>query len=181
MIKSNEKEFIRNWHQHKVALTRENTRIKQPIRDGEITYDQSDISHLASGLPSGIDNLVRSGSNLLLIHFCPISVKIVTERARMVPRWTLKRLIKEREDKRVAQSPSAPEFHQSIPSQPILHQTLSYGWVMTSVKYKQKQENKCPLRCASLRGVEFFPHGKRGEKEGAALGTFVLLFIFNTK
>jgi len=41
--------------------------------------------------------------------------------------WTLKRLIKEREDKRVAQSPSAPEFHQSIPSQPILHQTLSYG------------------------------------------------------
>merc|ERR1711990_914299 len=82
MIKSNEKEFIRNWHQHKVALTRENTRIKQPIKDGEITYDQSDISHLASGLPSGIDNLVR--------------------------------LIKEREDKRVAQSPSAPELHQSL-------------------------------------------------------------------
>ena len=46
---------------------------------------------------------------------------------------------------------------------------------------KQKQENKCPLRCASLRGVEFFPHGKREEREGAALGTFVLLFIFNTK
>ena len=62
MIKSNEKEFIRNWHQHKVALTRENTRIKQPIRDEEITYDQSDISHLASGLPSGIDNLVRNRS-----------------------------------------------------------------------------------------------------------------------
>jgi len=96
VIKSNEKEFIRNWHQHKVALTRENTRIKQPIRDEEITYDQSDISHLASGLPSGIDNLVR--------------------------------LIKEREDKRISQSPSAPEFlQQSIPSQPILHQTLSYG------------------------------------------------------
>jgi len=99
MIKSNEKEFIRNWHQHKVALTRENTRIKQqPIRDHDemVTYDQADISHLASGLPSGIDNLVR--------------------------------LIKEREDKRITQSPSAPEFiQQSIPSQPILHQTLSYG------------------------------------------------------
>ena len=65
MIKSNEKEFIRNWHQHKVALTRENTRIKQPIRDEEITYDQSDISHLASGLPSGIDNLVRNGSHCI--------------------------------------------------------------------------------------------------------------------
>ena len=39
-----------------------------------------------------------------------------------------KRLIKEREDKRISQSPSAPEFlQQSIPSQPILHQTLSYG------------------------------------------------------
>jgi len=98
MIKSNEKEFIRNWHQHKVNLTRENTRVKsQPIRDEEtVTYDQADISHLASGLPSGIDNLVR--------------------------------LIKEREDKRITQSPSAPEFiKQSIPSQPILHQTLSYG------------------------------------------------------
>ena len=72
MIKSNEKEFIRNWHQHKVALTRENTRIKQPIRDGEITYDQSDISHLASGLPSGIDNLVRLGSNFSYPHVtCP--------------------------------------------------------------------------------------------------------------
>ena len=75
MIKSNEKEFIRNWHQHKVALTRENTRIKQPIRDGEITYDQSDISHLASGLPSGIDNLVRSGSNFSAPHIGPISAK----------------------------------------------------------------------------------------------------------
>ena len=72
MIKSNEKEFIRNWHQHKVALTRENTRIKQPIRDGEITYEQSDISHLASGLPSGIDNLVRLGSNFSYPHVtCP--------------------------------------------------------------------------------------------------------------
>ena len=79
MIKSNEKEFIRNWHQHKVALTRENTRIKQPIRDGEITYDQSDISHLASGLPSGIDNLVRSGSNFSYPHIRPISAKL-TER-----------------------------------------------------------------------------------------------------
>ena len=79
MIKSNEKEFIRNWHQHKVALTRENTRIKQPIRDGEITYDQSDISHLASGLPSGIDNLVRSGSNFSNPHIRLISAKL-TER-----------------------------------------------------------------------------------------------------
>ena len=100
MIKSNEKEFIRNWHQHKVALTRENTRIKQqPIRDQDmVTYDQADISHLASGLPSGIDNLVR--------------------------------LIKEREDRRITQSPSAPEFTKptnELPSQPILHQTLSYG------------------------------------------------------
>ena len=43
--------------------------------------------------------------------------------------------------------------------------------------YKQQQENKCPLRCASLRGVEFFPMGKE-EREGAALGTIVLLFIF---
>ena len=42
---------------------------------------------------------------------------------------------------------------------------------------KQKQENKGPLRCASLRGVEFFPMEKE-EREGAAFGTFVLLFIF---
>ena len=76
MIKSNEKEFIRNWHQHKVALTRENTRIKQPIRDGEVTYDQSDISHLASGLPSGIDNLVRSRSNFSYPHIRPNSAKL---------------------------------------------------------------------------------------------------------
>ena len=44
-------------------------------------------------------------------------------------------------------------------------------------EYKQKQENKGPLRCASLRGVEFFPMEKE-EREGAAFGTFVLLFIF---
>ena len=42
---------------------------------------------------------------------------------------------------------------------------------------KQKQENKCPLRCASLRGFEFFQMGKE-DREGAAFGTFVLLFIF---
>ena len=36
---------------------------------------------------------------------------------------------------------------------------------------KQKQENNCPLRCASLRGVEFFPHGKRGER-AQRLGQF---------
>ena len=28
------------------------------------------------------------------------------------------------------------------------------------------------------RGVEFFTYRKRGEREGVALGTFVLLFIF---
>ena len=33
------------------------------------------------------------------------------------------------------------------------------------------------MRCASLRGVEFFPMGKE-EREGAALGTILLLFIF---
>ena len=43
---------------------------------------------------------------------------------------------------------------------------------------KQKQENKYP--CASLRGVEFLPHGKKGER-GAALGVFVLLFILKTQ
>ena len=127
MIKSNEKEFIRNWHQHKVALTRENTRIKQPIRDEEITYDQSDISHLASGLPSGIDNLVRNGSYSM--RYTPVllgqyNFSQMCEQSRDHK----KRLIKEREDKRISQSPSAPEFlQQSIPSQPILHQTLSYG------------------------------------------------------
>ena len=42
---------------------------------------------------------------------------------------------------------------------------------------KQKQENKCPLRCTSLPGVEFFPMRKE-EREGAALGTCVLLFMF---
>ena len=36
-----------------------------------------------------------------------------------------------------------------------------------AIMNKQKQENKCPLRCASLRGVEFFPHGKREERERA--------------
>ena len=31
--------------------------------------------------------------------------------------------------------------------------------------FNQTQEKKSTLRCASLRAVEFFPHGKRGERE----------------
>lgn len=56
-IKENEKNFIRDWNEHKIqSLTRENTKIKpKPIQH----FDQADISHLATGLPSGIDNLVR--------------------------------------------------------------------------------------------------------------------------
>ena len=34
-----------------------------------------------------------------------------------------------------------------------------------TLRYKQTQEKKSTLRCASLRGVEFFPHEKR--REGA--------------
>ena len=33
---------------------------------------------------------------------------------------------------------------------------------------KQTQEKKSTLRCASLRGVEFFPHGERGERGRSA-------------
>lgn len=58
LIQPNEKHFIRNWHQHKVSLTRENTKVVKSKDDDE-QYNQADISHLASGLPSGIDNLVR--------------------------------------------------------------------------------------------------------------------------
>ena len=36
------------------------------------------------------------------------------------------------------------------------------------IKYKQTQEKKSTLRCASLCGVEFFPHGKRGERGRSA-------------
>ena len=43
---------------------------------------------------------------------------------------------------------------------------------------KQKQENKCPLRCASLRGVEFFPHGKRGERGRSACDNSSLVYIY---
>ena len=48
-----------------------------------------------------------------------------------------------------------------------------------TLRYKQTQEKKSTLRYASLRGVEFFPMGKE-EREGAALGTFVVLLIFMT-
>ena len=37
-----------------------------------------------------------------------------------------------------------------------------------TLRYKQTQEKKSTLRCASLRGVEFFPHGKRGERGRSA-------------
>ena len=45
------------------------------------------------------------------------------------------------------------------------------------VYYKQTQEKKSTLRCASLRGVEFFPVGKE-ERGGAAQGGFLLLSLF---
>ena len=47
--------------------------------------------------------------------------------------------------------------------------------------HKQNEEKKSTLRCASLRGVEFFPHGKRGEREGAAQGGFLLFILFKMK
>ena len=37
-----------------------------------------------------------------------------------------------------------------------------------TLRYKQTQEKKSTLRCASLRGVEFFPHGKRRERGRSA-------------
>ena len=43
--------------------------------------------------------------------------------------------------------------------------------------FVQTQEKKSTLRCASLRGVEFFPMGKE-ERGGAAQGGFVLWFLF---
>ena len=42
---------------------------------------------------------------------------------------------------------------------------------------KQNEEKKSTLRCASLRGVEFFPMGKE-EREGAAQGGFLLFILF---
>merc|ERR1712106_187272 len=70
-IAPNERDFVTKWHehrqqQHQIALSREVSKVKsrQSIDDealllNEPIYHQSDISHLASGLPSGIDNLVR--------------------------------------------------------------------------------------------------------------------------
>ena len=52
------------------------------------------------------------------------------------------------------------------------------NWILNH--YKQTQEKKSTLRCASLRGVEFFPHGKRGEGGGAAQGGFLLLGLFTS-
>ena len=46
-----------------------------------------------------------------------------------------------------------------------------------TLRYKQTQEKKSTLRCASLRGVEFFPMGKE-ERGGAAQGGFLLLGLF---
>jgi len=62
-ITTNERDFVKNWHDHKkqridAALSRENTKVKSRQSEPQI-YHHSDISHLASGLPSGIDNLVR--------------------------------------------------------------------------------------------------------------------------
>ena len=68
-IAPNERDFVTKWHEHKqqqqqIAMSREVTNVKsrQSLDEGpfdEPIYHQSDISHLASGLPSGIDNLVR--------------------------------------------------------------------------------------------------------------------------
>ena len=60
-------------------------------------------------------------------------------------------------------------FH-AIPQIKIIRKKLHIGY--TKYSTKQKQENKSTLRCASLRGVEFFPY--------AAQGGFVLLFLFIT-
>ena len=50
--KENEKNFIRDWNEHKIqSLTRENTKIKpKPIQH----FDQADISHLASKIFSTV-------------------------------------------------------------------------------------------------------------------------------
>jgi len=63
-IAKNESDFVKNWHEHKqqrieAAISRENTKLKSRESQPEPVYHHSDISHLASGLPSGIDNLVR--------------------------------------------------------------------------------------------------------------------------
>ena len=50
-------------------------------------------------------------------------------------------------------------------------------------EYKQKQENKYPSRCASLRGFEFFPYGKRGERAQRLgyLFSYLHLLILNSQ
>lgn len=57
-INPNEKDFVRKWNAHKKSVTRENTKVVEKEQDSQ-KYDHSHISHLASGLPSGINNVVR--------------------------------------------------------------------------------------------------------------------------
>ena len=45
-------------------------------------------------------------------------------------------------------------------------------------KVNKNKRRNVPCATPSLRGVEFFSHGKRGEREGAAQGTILLLFLF---
>ena len=47
----------------------------------------------------------------------------------------------------------------------------------SEITYKQNEEKKYTLRCASLRGVVFFPMGKE-ERGGAAQGGFLLFILF---
>merc|ERR1711892_200257 len=111
-IAPNERDFVTKWHehrqqQHQIALSREVSKVKsrQSLDDealllNEPIYHQSDISHLASGLPSGIDNLVR------LIR------KQHTANGAVEP------------------SPSAPQFateNNATLHQADLHKTFSFG------------------------------------------------------
>ena len=66
-------------------------------------------------------------------------------------------------------------FFDSQNSKNILNGSIKIK--VSFYSYKQQQENKCPLRCASLRGVEFFPNGKRGERAQRLGQLFSCLYL----